>query len=258
MRQTKQKTRTHVRFFSIALSHWLLHISDRDHTTYRWILLGPIFNCHDYYLQLQNKNISPCNYMYHWTLWYEKDLGYNFVPVVQKQKLANFSQETQEFVAYLFNVMDLDVVAYVTGAASLTVLRPWPLWHGYWSYIWPRQTLDKQFNLFKRTRKRSDSVGVSPMTKAPTPTEKSKHKNTTTKFDYTTIADRLSTVSWVTIATQMHRYLICREYFLWYQPYHLPFLPLKIIFRCSKTFLILKRRTVSNVFAMTDVGTDFL
>ena len=39
------------------------------------------------------------------------------------------------------------------------------------------------------------------MTKAPTPTEKSKMqrdntKNATKNFDYTTIADRLRTVSW--------------------------------------------------------------
>ena len=39
------------------------------------------------------------------------------------------------------------------------------------------------------------------MTKAPTPTEKSKKqrdktKNATKNFDYTTIADRLRTVSW--------------------------------------------------------------
>ena len=39
------------------------------------------------------------------------------------------------------------------------------------------------------------------MTKAPTPTEKSKkatgqHKNATKHFDYTRISDRLSTVSW--------------------------------------------------------------
>ena len=39
------------------------------------------------------------------------------------------------------------------------------------------------------------------MTKAPTPTEKSKKqrdniKNATKNFDYTTIADRLTTVSW--------------------------------------------------------------
>ena len=39
------------------------------------------------------------------------------------------------------------------------------------------------------------------MTKAPTPTEKSKKQRDTTKnatknFDYTTIADRLGTVSW--------------------------------------------------------------
>ena len=39
------------------------------------------------------------------------------------------------------------------------------------------------------------------MTKAPTPTEKSKKqrdntKNATKSFDYTTIADRLGTVSW--------------------------------------------------------------
>ena len=47
------------------------------------------------------------------------------------------------------------------------------------------------------------------MTKAPTPTEKSKKQcvntktRTTKNFDYTTIADRLRTVSWIKTATQL-------------------------------------------------------
>ena len=45
------------------------------------------------------------------------------------------------------------------------------------------------------------------MTIAPTLTEKFKKQrantNATKKFDYTKIADRLRTVSWVTIATQL-------------------------------------------------------
>ena len=54
--------------------------------------------------------------------------------------------------------------------------------------------------LNKRKRKRSDSVLWK---KAPTPTEKSKKQrdNINTNFDYTTIADRLRTVSWVTAVT---------------------------------------------------------
>ena len=43
-------------------------------------------------------------------------------------------------------------------------------------------------------------IWLSPMTKTPTPTEKSKMQYDNTKrhknFDYTTIADRPGTVSW--------------------------------------------------------------
>ena len=43
-------------------------------------------------------------------------------------------------------------------------------------------------------------IWLSPMTKTPIPTENSKtkgqHKNATKNFEYTTIADRLRTVSW--------------------------------------------------------------
>ena len=46
-----------------------------------------------------------------------------------------------------------------------------------------------------------EEIWLSPMTEALTPTEKSKKqrdntKNATKNFDYTTIADRLRTVSW--------------------------------------------------------------
>ena len=46
-----------------------------------------------------------------------------------------------------------------------------------------------------------EEIWLSPMTKAPTPTEKSNKQrdniiNATKNFDYTTIADRLSAVSW--------------------------------------------------------------
>ena len=44
------------------------------------------------------------------------------------------------------------------------------------------------------------AIWPSPMTKPPIPTENSKtkgqHTNATKNFDYTTIADRLRTVSW--------------------------------------------------------------
>ena len=48
---------------------------------------------------------------------------------------------------------------------------------------------------------KKEVIWLSPMTKAPTPTEKSKKqrdniKNANKNFDYTTIADRLRTVSW--------------------------------------------------------------
>ena len=50
-------------------------------------------------------------------------------------------------------------------------------------------------------QEKTEEIWLSPMTKAPTPTEKSKKqrdntKNATKNFDYTTIADRLRTVSW--------------------------------------------------------------
>ena len=54
------------------------------------------------------------------------------------------------------------------------------------------------WNLLKEKKK---EIWLSPMTKAPTPTEKSKKqrdniKNATKDFDYTTIADWLRSVSW--------------------------------------------------------------
>ena len=48
---------------------------------------------------------------------------------------------------------------------------------------------------------KKEEIGLSPMTKAPTPAEMSKGQsdntnNATKKFDYTAVADRLKTVSW--------------------------------------------------------------
>ena len=60
-------------------------------------------------------------------------------------------------------------------------------------------------------RRKKEEIWLSPMTKAPTPTEKSKKhrdniKNAPKNFDYTTIADRLRTVSnLVTAVTQLVR-----------------------------------------------------
>ena len=50
-------------------------------------------------------------------------------------------------------------------------------------------------------KEKKEEIRLSPMKKAPTPTKKSKKqrdniKNATKNFDYTTIADRLRTVSW--------------------------------------------------------------
>ena len=49
-------------------------------------------------------------------------------------------------------------------------------------------------------KEKKEEIWLSPMTKAYTPTEKSKKQRENTKrtknFDYTTIADRLRTVSW--------------------------------------------------------------
>ena len=54
---------------------------------------------------------------------------------------------------------------------------------------------------YKPIKREKEEIWLSPMTEAPTPTEKSKKqrdntKNATKNFDYTTIADRLRTVSW--------------------------------------------------------------
>ena len=53
-----------------------------------------------------------------------------------------------------------------------------------------------------------EEIWLSPVTKAPKPTDKSKKqrdniKNTTKNFDYTTSADRLRTVSRVTAVAQL-------------------------------------------------------
>ena len=52
----------------------------------------------------------------------------------------------------------------------------------------------------KREQEKKEEIWLSPITKAPTPTEKSKKQRDNTKrhqnFDYTTIADRLRTVCW--------------------------------------------------------------
>ena len=50
---------------------------------------------------------------------------------------------------------------------------------------------------------KKEEIWHSPVTKTPTPTEKSKKqrdniKNATENFDYTKVTDRLRTVSWVT------------------------------------------------------------
>ena len=51
------------------------------------------------------------------------------------------------------------------------------------------------------SKEKKEEIWLSPMKKALTPAEKSKKqrdniKSATKNFDYTTIADRLSTVSW--------------------------------------------------------------
>ena len=55
--------------------------------------------------------------------------------------------------------------------------------------------------MLKANQEKKEEIWLSPVTKTPTPTEQSKkqrgkHKNATKNFDYTTIADRLRTVSW--------------------------------------------------------------
>ena len=57
-------------------------------------------------------------------------------------------------------------------------------------------------------KEKKEEIWLSPVAKTPTPTEKSKKqrdnmKNATKNFDYTTIADRLRTVSWVAAVTPL-------------------------------------------------------
>ena len=59
-----------------------------------------------------------------------------------------------------------------------------------------------------RLQEKREEIWLIPVTKTPTPTENSKKqrdsiKNATKNFDYTTIADRLRTVSRVTAVTQL-------------------------------------------------------
>ena len=65
------------------------------------------------------------------------------------------------------------------------------IYHGRW-------TVHQGVQLWYREKK--EEIWLSPMTKAPTPTEMSKGQsdntnNATKKFDYTAVADRLRTVS---------------------------------------------------------------
>ena len=65
--------------------------------------------------------------------------------------------------------------------------------------------VDRECKLIKFSKiyfqEKKEGIWLSPMTKAPTPTEKSKelhtwqHKNATKNFHYTTIADQLRTVN---------------------------------------------------------------
>ena len=63
----------------------------------------------------------------------------------------------------------------------------------------------KETNGRTHLQEKKEEIRLSPMTKAPTPTEMSKvqsdNTNDTKKFDYTAVADRLRTVSWSTVTT---------------------------------------------------------
>ena len=67
---------------------------------------------------------------------------------------------------------------------------------------------EKSMIAAKVLKEKKEEIWLSPVTKAHTPTEKSKKqrdniKNATKNFDYTTIADRLRTVSRVTAVTPL-------------------------------------------------------
>ena len=64
----------------------------------------------------------------------------------------------------------------------------------------PPPSRSEPVDLKNSLKEKKEEIWLSPMTKALTNTEKSKkatsqHKNATKNFDYTTIADRLRTVS---------------------------------------------------------------
>ena len=66
------------------------------------------------------------------------------------------------------------------------------------SHLWRKEAMTLWNS---STYEKKKEIGLSPMTNAPTLTEKSKKqrdnmKNATKNFDYTTISDRLRTVSW--------------------------------------------------------------
>ena len=89
--------------------------------------------------------------------------------------------------AYMLNTMNYE--KYLLNPlhhASLKIYvhMHWPWFHQLWQFS-----------------REKEEIWLSPMTEALTPTEKSKKqrdntKNATKNFDYTTIADRLRTVSW--------------------------------------------------------------
>ena len=71
-----------------------------------------------------------------------------------------------------------------------------------------KRALIKDTKRHQPLKVKKEEILLSPMTKAPTPTEMSKGKNditnnATKKFDYRAVADRLRTVSWRTMATQL-------------------------------------------------------
>ena len=82
------------------------------------------------------------------------------------------------------------VLGFATVGIRMVLARPFRRWH--WITVGTYLTLISG---------KKEYIWLSPMTKAPTPTEKSKkatrqHNNATINFDYTTIANRLRAVSW--------------------------------------------------------------
>ena len=133
-------------------------------------------------------SIIPCS-----GLWSERA----HTKTYPNQNVPNFGQNVPTFLVKTYpvyqNVPKLLVKTYLKYFFLI--------FNKYFYFFWLKCFLHIGQNVpniyFKEKKK---EIWPSPMTKPPIPTENSKtkgqHTNATKNFDYTTIADRLRTVSW--------------------------------------------------------------